>query len=295
MSNFNDVEFISEAYKESNFKPKFYVIFIIVFSIYYFFSPIVSHFIFSAIKNNIKIVNANLLYQLFEKFFVPNFSIFLILVVYIFLIEERKISFLFSELKDSFFIINLKGIIFSTVFLFLLIFLFILRDYSLLFKLNREFTFLNLFQLLLVMLFTYFKFFFLECLYRGWVFNILNSRYSIMLSILFTSIIPVFIGFIEQQRFGFYLLYLFFLNIFLTLMFIMYKNIFIVISFSCFYDFFKKYVLSLESMNIKLEPVFYTIINNTELYNIENNYYSLILLTIVIIIMFIFYKSKIKI
>ena len=47
-------------------------------------------------------------------------------------------------------------------------------------------------------------------------------------------------------------------------------------------------------MNVKLEPLFYTVINNTELYNVENNYYSLIVLTIVIVIMFIFYKCKFK-
>lgn len=77
-------------------------------------------------------------------------------------------------------------------------------------------------------------------------------------------------------------------------MFVVYKNIFILISFNCFYDFLKKYILSLESMNVKLEPLFYTVINNTELYNVENNYYSLIVLTIVIVIMFIFYKCKFK-
>ncbi|HJD00847.1 MAG TPA: CPBP family intramembrane metalloprotease [Candidatus Dwaynia gallinarum] len=294
MSNFNDIEFVSETYRESKFKPRFYVVFLIVFSMYYFFSPILSHFIFLIVKGNIKIVESNFLYQLFEKFFIPYVSIFLILIIYIFLIEERRISFLFSGVKNNFLAFNIKGIIFSTLFLFVLIFVFILRDYTLSFKLNREFTFLNLFQLLFVFIFTYIKFFFLECLYRGWLFNIFTSRYSIIASLILTSIVPVVIGFIEYQRIGIYLIYMFLFNIFLSLMFVVYKNIFILISFNCFYDFLKKYILSLESMNVKLEPLFYTVINNTELYNVENNYYSLIVLTIVIVIMFIFYKCKFK-
>lgn len=294
MSDFNNIEFISETYKESNFKPKFYVIFIIVISIYYFFSPILSHFILSIITNNLKFVDTNFLYKLFIKFFIPNFSIFMVLIFYIFLIEERKIKFLFINSKGSFFHFSFKGIILSLIFLFLLIFSFILSDYTLSFKLNREFRIIHLIHLILIYIFLYMKVFFLECLYRGWTFNILSSRYSQLISVLLTSFLPVIIGFIEYQRIGFYLIYLFFFNVLLTLMFVVYKNILIVISFNSAYEFLKKYILSIESMNINTEPVFFTIINNTELYNIENNYYSLIILLIFISVMFIFHKSKIK-
>lgn len=292
--NDNDLRFVSETYKESNFKPRFYVVFIIVMSIYYFFSPILSNILLSVINNNLKIVEASFLYELFVKLFIPSFSIFLILISYIVLIEERKISFLFSTSKDSFLYLTFRGVVFAIIYLFLVIFSFIISDYTLSFKLNTEFRFINLIHLFLIYIFLYIKVFFLECLYRGWTFNILSSRYSQMMALLLTSFFPIVVAFIEYQRIGFYLIYLFFLNILLTLMFIIYDNIFIVISFSCAYEFLKKYILSIESMNITTEPVFFTIINNTELYNIENNYYSLIILLLVIFVMFIFYQFKTK-
>ena len=281
--------------KESSFKPKFYVVYLVVFSIYYFFSPIVSQLIFFFIKNNITFNQASFLYELFEKLFIPNFSVFCILILYIFIIEERKILFLFPGSKKNILNSNIKGIIFSLVFLFSLVFIFILKDFIISFKLNTKLIFTDLLKLFLVFIFMYIKYLFLECLYRGWLLNILNYRYSLNVCIFLTSLVPTVIAFIEYQRVGFYLLYIYLFNIFVTLIFVMYNDIFLVTSFNCFYNFLKQYMLSIENMSIKLEPIFYTVINNKEVYNIENNIYSIVALLIFIAIVFILYKLKFKI
>ena len=92
-----------------------------------------------------------------------------------------------------------------------------------------------------------------------------------------------------------YLIYAFLFNVFLTLLFLVYKNIFIVIMFSTFYDFLKKYILSLESIYIDVQPVFYTVINNKEVYNIENSFYSVLVIILAILLMYVLYKCKPKI
>lgn len=290
MSNLSDIEFVLE---DSSFKPRFYIVFIIVFSIYYFFAPIISRLIFLFIRNNLRIVDGNFLYQLFSKFFIPYFSIFLVLILYIFFIEERKIFFLFLNEKIDFMTSFIKGVIFSTVFLFVLIFVLILGNNTLSFRLNKDFIFfLNFFQLVLVFVFTYLKNLFLEVLYRGWLLNILNFRYNILVSILLTSLVPTINIFLEHQRIGFYILNSFLINVFVAFVFLVYRNIFVVVAFSCFYEFLKKYILSLESMAVNLEPMFFTIINNTELYNLENNYYTCGVLLVFISIAFMIYKMK---
>lgn len=295
MKEFKDIQFISEVYEESKFKPKFYVVFLIAFSIYYFFSQIVSHFLFTTLRNNLNVTQLGFLYKLFEKFFVPNASIYLVLILYILLIEERKLSFLFLGFKDNFLSFTLKGVVLSSVLLFSLILVLIFKDYVISFKLNTEFVFANLIQLFMVLVFTYVKFFFLESFYRGWIFNILSARYSIISSIFIASIVPVVVKFIEYQRIGIYLIYAFLFNVFLTLLFLVYKNIFIVIMFSTFYDFLKKYILSLESIYIDVQPVFYTVINNKEVYNIENSFYSVLVIILAILLMYVLYKCKPKI
>ncbi len=301
MSDFNDIDFMSTTNRDksltknnSNFKPRFYIAFLILFFMYYFLAPLVSHLFLSFVKNNIKLTQFTFLLELFERFFIPSVSILLILIVYIFLVEERNISFLFECENNKFLSYNVKGIIFAVLFLFSLIFIFIFKNYEVSFKLNRNFKILNVLQLIVLFIFIYIKYFCLESLYIGWLFNILSFRYDLIPSVLLSSIIPVIIGFIDYQRIGMYLIYLFLFNVLLCLLFVLYKNIFIVTSFVTFYDFLKKYILSLDNMNLKLEPVFYTIINNKELYNIENNKYSLIVLGLAIGIVFILYKSKSK-
>ena len=200
---------------ESNFKPKFYVIFIIVLSIYYFFSPILSQIIINIFRNNFNFDELNLLSELFYRLFLPNFSILLILFLYILLIEERKLGFLFIGIKKNFALSNIKGLILSIIFLFLLVFVFIIKDQVIFFKFNSEFSFTTVFQLLLVFIFIYIEIFFLEILYRGWLINILNSRYNIYLSLVLASLLFTLIYFIEYQRLGIYLLYVFIFNIFL--------------------------------------------------------------------------------
>ena len=185
--------------------------------------------------------------------------------------------------------------IFSTVVLFVLMFVLTLGNNTVSFRLNRDVMFfLNFFQLVLVLVFTYLKTLFLEVLYRGWLINILSFRYNILACVLLASIVPTANIFLEHQRVGFYILNTFLMNVFISFIFLVYKNIFIVISFSCFYEFLKKYILSLEIMTINLEPMFYTIINNIELYNIENNYFTCIVLIFFIFVAFMVYKVKHK-
>ncbi|EIA28270.1 CAAX amino terminal protease family protein, partial [Candidatus Arthromitus sp. SFB-co] len=280
---------------ESNFKPKFYVIFIIVLSIYYFFSPILSQIIINIFRNNFNFDELNLLSELFYRLFLPNFSILLILFLYILLIEERKLGFLFIGIKKNFALSNIKGLILSIIFLFLLVFVFIIKDQVIFFKFNSEFSFTTVFQLLLVFIFIYIEIFFLEILYRGWLINILNSRYNIYLSLVLASLLFTLIYFIEYQRLGIYLLYVFIFNIFLSFMFLIYKNIFVVTSFHAFYKFLKQYVLSIEDMEIKLNSIFYTGIDiNNAIYNIENSKYSLIIIISLTIVAFMIYNSKNK-
>ena len=294
MEEFKDIQFISKVYEESKFKPKFYVVFLIAFSMYYFFSQIVSHFVLVALRNNLNISQFGFLYKLFEKFFVPNASIYLILVLYVLLIEERRLKFLFLGFKDNFLSFTLKGIVLSSFLLFSLIIVLIFKDYVISFKLNTELVFASVIQLLMILVFTYIKFFFLESFYRGWIFNILNSRYSVISAVVIASFVPFVIKFIENQRIGVYLIYAFLFNIFLTLLFLVYKNIFIVVMFSAFYDFLKKYILSLEGMSVDIQPVFYTVINNKEVYNIENSFYSILVISLGILLVYILYQCKPK-
>ena len=289
-----DVNNASFGIKESSFRPKFYVIYMVIFSIYYFFSPIVSQLIFFFLKKNLSFNQTSFMYELFEKLFIPTFSVFLILIVYIFIIEERNINFLFQGNRKNLLNSNIKGIMFALVFLFALVFIFILKDFIISFKLNTEIIFSDLFKLILVFIFMYIKYLFLECLYRGWLLNILSYRYSLMPCILFTSVVPTVIAFIEYQRVGFYLLYIYLFNILITIIFLNYKDIFLVTSFNCCYNFLKRYILSIENMNIKLEPIFFTVINNKEVYNIENNIYSIVALCLFIGIVFLLYKMKLK-
>lgn len=293
----NSMDFNSNniSINESNFKPKFYVIFIIVLSIYYFFSPILLQIIINLLRNNFNFTESSLLSELFFRLFLPNFSILLLLFLYILVIEERKLGFLFIGIKDNFLLSTIKGSILSIIFLFFLVFVFIIKDEVLFFKFNSEFSFITIFQLLLVFIFVYMEIFFLEILYRGWLINILNSRYNIYLSLVFASMLFTCIYFIEHQRLGIYLVYVFIFNIFLSFMFLIYKNIFVVISFHAFYKFLKQYILSIEDMEIKLNSVFYTGIDtNNTIYNIENSKYSLIIIIILTFIAFMMYNSKNK-
>ena len=146
----------------------------------------------------------------------------MILFLYILLIEERKLGFLFIGIKKNFALSNIKGLILSIIFLFLLVFVFIIKDQVIFFKFNSEFSFTTVFQLLLVFIFIYIEIFFLEILYRGWLINILNSRYNIYLSLVLASLLFTLIYFIEYQRLGIYLLYVFIFNIFLSFMFLIY-------------------------------------------------------------------------
>ncbi len=294
MTEFNDVNFINSVYEESKFKPKFFVVYMIAFSIYYFFSPILSYFIGLIFKNHLNLNQLGFLYNLFEKFFIPNVAIYLILIGYILLIEERKFGFLFLGYKDSLLTCIVKGIVTSSALLFSLILVLIFKDYIISFKLNNDFLFLNLIQLIFVFMFSFIRFFFLESFFIGWLFNILSSRYSVIASIFIASVVPLVIKFVEYQRIGFYLIYAFLFNVFLTLLFLLYKNIFIVVAFSSFYDFLKKYILSLESLTVDVQPIFYTVINNKEVYNIENSIYSIIIISVAILIMFTLYKCKPK-
>ncbi len=301
MNNFslesNNMDFSSQGTYNSNFKPKFYVIFFIVFSMYYFFSPILSHFIFNFLDNYVNFSQLNLLNEILYKFLVPNLSLFLFLIIYIFIIEERKISFLFLGINKDFVKNFLNGLLKALSLILILVFLFILKDDVLFFKINKNFGFMNLLQLFFIFLSLYIKYFFIECFYRGWLINIFTHRYSIYLSMIFSSLIYSIVSFIEYKRIGLYLIYIFIFNILLSLMFLLYKNISIVISFHAFYDLLKKYILSLEVGDIKLNTIFYTSLdNNNIIYNIENNIYSLAtILIITLIVLFIYgYINKRK-
>ncbi|BAK80677.1 CPBP family glutamic-type intramembrane protease [Candidatus Arthromitus sp. SFB-rat-Yit] len=295
--NHNNMDFNSNniGTDESKFKPRFYVVFIIVLSIYYFFSPILSQIISNFLKSKFNFNELNLLYELFYKLFLPNFSILLILIIYILVIEERKLNFLFVGIKENFLFSNIKGLILSIIFLFLLVSVFIIKDKVLFLKFNTEISFINLLQLLVVFIFVYIQTFFLEILYKSWLINILNFRYNIYLSLFLASLLYTFIYFINYQRVGIYLIYIFVFNIFLSIIFLMYKNIIITVSLHATYKFFKQYVLSIEDKPIKLNSIFYTgMDSNNFIYNIENSKYSLIIIIILTIIVFILYNSKKK-
>ncbi len=293
MSGFDSTEFITNGYVDSNFKPKFYIIFLIIFSIYYFFAPLLSQLVLLFIENNLDIVRGRFFYSLFKKFFLPYASIFFILILYVLFVEERKISFLFLSKKQGFFSSFVKGTMFATLLLFSLMFMFVLGNDTLSVRLNRDFLFFfNFFQLVLVLIFTYLKALFLEILYRGWLINILNFRYNAVMAVLMSALVPVVNTFVEHRRIGIYILSVFLLNIFISFVFLLYKDIFIVTSFSCLYEFFKKYILAIENIDINLNPVFYTVVNNVRLYNIENSYYSCVVFFLFICMILIVYKYK---
>lgn len=287
----NNMDFLSGGSYDSNFRPRFYVIFFIVFSMYYFFSPILSGILFNFIDNYLKFSQLALINDILHKFIVPNLSLFIFLILYIFIIEERKLNFIFLGIKSNFLSSLFKGFLLSISLVLILIFVFILQDNILFFRVNRDFTLTNLFQLILVFIFSYIKYFFIECFYRGWLINIFSHRYSIYLSMIFTSILYMIVSFIDYRRIGIYLIYIFIFNLFISLVFLIYKNVFLIISFHTFYDFFKKYVLSLESSDIKLNTLFYTAVdNNNVIYNIENSMYAVFIIGIFCLIGLGIYK-----
>lgn len=293
----NNMDFSSGKSYNSNFRPKFYVIFFIVFSMYYFFSPILSGILFNFIDNYLRFLQLTLINDILHKFIVPNVSLFIFLLLYILIIEERKPSFLFIGFKSKFLVYSFRGLLLALSLVLILIFVFIVQDNILFFRVNREFTFINIFQLIVVFVCSYIKYFLIECFYRGWLINIFNHRYSVYLSIIFTSILYLVISFIEYRRIGIYLIYIFIFNLFISFLFLIYNNIFLVISFHCCYDFLKRYVLSLESSNIKLNTLFYTAIdNNNVIYNVENSMYAVLIISVFALVSFGVYtylnKSK---
>ena len=151
---------------------------------------------------------------------------------------------------------------------------------------NKDISFINLGYLFLILLISFIKSFSTEILFRGWVYDILSSRYKRIIALMITALIPTIIQYIDQRIFSIHLLYGFFLNLFLILIVDFSKSIMQTISFSCIYEVIKKYILGMELSEIQFDSIFYISIDKSNLYYVENSLYAVGVL-IIIMIMYI--------